>query len=451
MRRGFAFLMLCVLTVAAVHAQQGIVAPPNADAPVAPVASSAPSVPVNTPSAPSVPRRVERLTVHRRLNRAAPSAPQTPALSPTPPVPPRPSRAPGRVVTVIHRLSGWKLLHWLATNGTRVVGVDEMPSARSVHTNVVAGYLSEDGRTVMVNLPQAAVEDQLPGAPLGVFGSTEETDTPDLMVLMPGGAKLKANFIGIDGVTGLTLLEVDGVVDGVGTTERVVTTRAPVAPAPAVGQRVRLFAPEPARQPDVPGDEGVLYAAMSEVEGQLASIKRAASGKPVQVLVETEQLTPAWTGAVATNANGALVGIVGESGTGQTQLVPAEAVRGARARVLARRASVPQPWLGARGDAVAVLPLEKFLRNGWPRVAALELLNKRQGVLLSAIAPNSPAARRGCVPAMSSRASTSATFRASMSFLFSSTRREATRPSISGSSAPRKPRRCGWLFVSANL
>ena len=58
---------------------------------------------------------------------------------------------------MIHRLSGWKLLKGLA-NRQNIVTVDELPGERDVHTNIVAGFVSEDGRTVMASLPQAHVE-----------------------------------------------------------------------------------------------------------------------------------------------------------------------------------------------------------------------------------------------------------------------------------------------------
>jgi C-terminal processing protease CtpA/Prc len=75
-----------------------------------------------------------------------------------------------------------------------------------------------------------------------------------------------------------------------------------------------------------------------------------------------------------------------------------QTVRAAAERVKSRRASVPQPWLGARGDAVAGSPLEFFVSRGWPRDQAGELLRRRQGVVLTAVVPGTPAARAGLRP-----------------------------------------------------
>jgi S1-C subfamily serine protease len=73
-------------------------------------------------------------------------------------------------------------------------------------------------------------------------------------------------------------------------------------------------------------------------------------------------------------------------------------VRAAAARVKARRASVPQPWLGARGDAVAATQAQLFVERGWSREQALTLMRRQQGVFLTAVAPGTPAARAGLRP-----------------------------------------------------
>jgi C-terminal processing protease CtpA/Prc len=78
--------------------------------------------------------------------------------------------------------------------------------------------------------------------------------------------------------------------------------------------------------------------------------------------------------------------------------LPAETVRGAAARVKARRASVPQPWLGARGDAVASLPPAFFVERGWTREQASTLVRRQHGVLLTSVAPGTPAALAGLRP-----------------------------------------------------
>ncbi|HEX8294624.1 MAG TPA: hypothetical protein VF570_22905, partial [Pyrinomonadaceae bacterium] len=104
----------------------------------------APAPPAQAPSAPA---SAARPAAPRR-------GPATPAF-----VPPR------EVVTVIHRLSGWKLLAWLAASGPPALELDEWPSLSDAHTNIVAGYVYGDGRGVVARLPQAEVELEAFNAP----------------------------------------------------------------------------------------------------------------------------------------------------------------------------------------------------------------------------------------------------------------------------------------------
>ncbi|MBA2647541.1 MAG: PDZ domain-containing protein [Pyrinomonadaceae bacterium] len=296
--------------------------------------------------------------------------------------------APPGVITVVHRLSGWKLLAWLAATRSPVVEVDDLPFASDVHTNIVAGFVSEDGRTVIARLGQAEAEGETSVAPPLEPGATGSLfDLPELTVVQRDGQQIKARFIGLDGSTGLSLLE----------------TAAPVfAPAPkvgvvrmSVGQRVRLFAPEPVHPPRAASPNGKVFFSISESGGKLSKIKITPSGRAVGASLRAPVLTSAWTGAIATDEAGTIIGIVAESNDKETQLVTAEGMRAAEKRVRARRASVPQPWLGARGDAIATVKLDHLIARGWSRDNARTLIDRGQGVLLSRVAPGTPAALAG--------------------------------------------------------
>ncbi|HYY42824.1 MAG TPA: PDZ domain-containing protein, partial [Pyrinomonadaceae bacterium] len=243
------------------------------------------------------------------------------------------------------------------------------------------------------------------------------TETPPLTLVRNDGAEFKARFVGLDASTGLSLLEAE-------------QPLAPPAPEHAsalftVGQRVRVIAPLPtgaatnaaalpapantltptvtatiAPQNDSApvGETGVIYMSMSEAAGQLTQIKRSPTGKAVEFTVEAGQVTPEWSGGVAFGETGALVGIVGDSDSRAAHVASAETVRAAAARVLAHRASVPQPWLGARGDSVALTPLNLFTARGWPELEARAMVNRHLGVLLTDVAPGTPAAVAGLRP-----------------------------------------------------
>ncbi|MGH9943748.1 MAG: hypothetical protein ACRD9R_15490, partial [Pyrinomonadaceae bacterium] len=292
------------------------------------------------------------------------------------------------VLAVMHRLRGWKLRALLTPPDAPFAPTFD---DKFVRTHIVAGYLMPDGRSVMARLPQAEAEMLNFSSEFRRMGTAPSSFDEELLVVRRDGEQFKAEFVGVDGITGLSLLEATGSVllPAPTSVARVAAYSQPLRS----GQRVRLIAPVsadsalqsvPPKAEDAPvGDEGVLYMDLSEASGQLKEIQRSPSGRPARFTVQLEKATPEWAGGVAFNEAGELVGIVEQSGEREMSLLPAAVVRGAAARIQARRASVPQPWLGARGDAVARTSLELFVRRGWPRDAALEMLNRQRGVLLT--------------------------------------------------------------------
>lgn len=358
---------------------------PPPPAAVAPVQAIAPpqwfSVP---PAAPS--QQAPRALPNRRGAVAPAAAPARPRISPQPFPPP-----PQGVITVVHRLSGWKLLAWLASTPSPVIEVEELPFASDVHTNIVAGFVSEDGRTVFARLGQAEAEAGI-ASPFEPAISGGIDASADFTLVRRDGQRFKARFIGLDGSTGLSLLEA---------VTPVIPPAAHVgAQRMSVGQRVRLYAPEPVSPPRAaspPDRESKIFFSLSQSDGRLSEVKSTPSGKMTRASVRAPGLGLTWAGAVATDEHGAVIGIIAEgaAAAGEKQLVTAEGMRAAEARVKARRASVPQPWLGARGDAVAAAKLGQLLARGWPRENARTLLDKGRGILLTGVAPGTPAALAG--------------------------------------------------------
>src|SRR5437588_5903433 len=368
----------------------------------------APRPAVQTPA-----RRPPQPTTRRTVAPAA--APRTPATAPSAPaaatpvaaqapqarraVPQRAAVPPRQVVTVVHRLSGWKLLTWLATSGPPALELEDLPSTDDVHTNIVAGYIWEDGRTIVARLPRAEVEVESFNAapPPGLFASTadKQDDGHEFMIVTNDGTRVNAKFIGLDASTGLSMLEAaEPIIQGVpmgaeGDTEN-----------PTVGERVRLYAPAPAERSATEASTapeaaaGFISLGIDQMEGTLTEVKRGPSGKLSTVVVRAN-VSPEWTGAVAADESGEVVGIVSQSVSGETQIVPVETMRTARERVLRLGASAPQPWLGFRGFETFKSPLQTWVGLGWKPETALPHIQKRQGVFLTAVAPGTPAALAG--------------------------------------------------------
>ena len=366
--------------------------------PVAVPAQTEPRAPAQTPAAAEAPRAPRAASTQTPPAAAAPAAPGRAAR----PAPPR------EVVTVVHRLSGWKLLAWLASSGPPALELDELPTAADAHTNIVAGYIYEDGRSVVTRLPQAEVELEGLPAPQVAFGLgtspvAPRKPEPEYTLVTADGRRVEARFVGLDTATGLTLLEADQpLLPGAHTEE-------PEASAPAVGQRIRLYAPAPASPPAPAApavaaagaaprpDANRIYLNIDQREGTLTEVRRGPSGKPFRVVADAD-VSPEWAGAVAADESGEFVGIVSQSVGRETQIVPLATVRGACDRVLKLRGSAPQPWLGVRGDAASQAPLQTWVSFGWKPEMALPHIEKSQGVFLTSVAPGTPAALAGLRP-----------------------------------------------------
>src|SRR5215207_3311727 len=133
------------------------------------------------------------------------------------------AKAP-QVVTIVHRLNGLKMFRMLLRE-EQVQSIAALDSAFNlmddVHTNVIAGLAMDDGETIAAWLPEADVEfgppaipspvpprpprAKSPRRPVAAFGNV--SDSPDVTVIGPDGKRLAAKYIGLDAVTGLSILK----------------------------------------------------------------------------------------------------------------------------------------------------------------------------------------------------------------------------------------------------
>jgi S1-C subfamily serine protease len=321
-----------------------------------------------------------------------------------------------QVVTILHRLNGLKMFRLLLRSSGELRAItrldDDFNIADEIHTNVIAGLALEDGQTVAAWLPDAEAElgplpspfapvaplapmpppgnsarsprasRVAPGAPLTV-GPSNLFERPDLTVIAQDGKRLVAQYVGLDGVTGLSILKIsdNNLPQAIAVTEGQI----------GVGQRVRLFAPEPVLKPES-RTEGTIYARMGETEGTVVEISRSPSGTIARVKIRSTKLSAANIGSIAVNDAGDTLGIVDAVADSEASVVPSAMVRTAAKRVLDRQASVPRPWLGVWGEPVGTLELDQIVLKGWKREGARLLAEARRGIMLTSVAPGSPAA-----------------------------------------------------------
>ena len=314
---------------------------------------------------------------------------QTPAPSPK-----KPASAAPQVVTIIHRLNGLKMFR-LLLRAEQVQSIDSLDSAfglmDDVHTNVIAGLAMDDGETIAAWLPEADVEFGPPDVPLPVAPRPPKSPRastqmfprigfgdPDVTVIGPDGKRLPAKYIGLDAVTGLSILQLEN-------KNSVAATTIKDEPVNG-GDSVLLVGPEPVAK------TRPVLARIAMIEGRVQDVLAAPSGGIARFKVRAPGLSEANIGGVAVNQAGDTIGIVDGLEGSEASILPAALIKRAAQRVLERQASVPRPWLGVKGEAVAALNVDQILNHGWEMNRAAALAGKHRGIMLTSIAPGSPAA-----------------------------------------------------------
>ncbi len=314
-----------------------------------------------------------------------------------------------QVVTIVHRLNGLKMFRMLLRSQGHVEAITNLDDAftltEDVHTNIIAGLAMEDGETIAAWLPEAEVEFgpamfpmRFPRSPLVVTPKQSASakpkvkefpfrgslfGSPDLTVIGPDGQRSAAEFVGLDGVTGLSILRLTKASLNVGKT----ASKEPLE----VGEAVRVLGPERAAQTRTLSRG--LYVRIGSTEGTLQAVNKAPIGGGVaRLVVRSPRLSLANIGGVAVNEAGETLGIVDAVVGTDASVLPTELIQSAAKRVLERQANVPRPWLGVKGEPVAQLKLESFKSLGWKMERARDLIEDHRGILLTSIAPGSPAA-----------------------------------------------------------
>jgi len=346
-----------------------------------------------------------------KIQRRAPRRPPTPPATVTV-VADQTSVAP-QVVTIVHRLTGVKMLRFLlrqeGERGT-LFTMDPESITSEAHASIIAGWALSDGKTIATRLPQAGAEIEFTqfstirgGTRAEMARQTAETRVtaagalppvlpgaePDITVITRDGRRLKAHYVGLDGQTGLSVLQITGTI--------ALPPAAENKTKLSEGQRVQLFAPE-RTTPEGEASTRIIYVRVGRLEGKISQIAGGSSGKMVPLIVRAANLSPVMVGGVACDELGNTLGIVEAIEGNSARIVSAENIRAATERVLARQTSVPRPLLGVRGEPVEFAARSTFLAHGWREDQLSEMVKKPFGILLTSVLPGSPAARAKLQP-----------------------------------------------------
>ena len=327
-----------------------------------------------------------------------------------------------QVVTILHSLNGLKVFRLLIRSQEQVEAIAKLDQAfkiaGEVHTNVIAGLALDDGHTIAAWLPEAEAEMPLPAigfaprAPLppkpsataapSAKGPTPPPMAPmaipgvpainipgnllepaDLRVITRDGKRITGRYIGLDGLTGLSLITLPN-----GSLPQTVDSKVESI---VVGQLLRVIGPQPAPRSET-GAKTAMYVCIGETDAMVIDVSRSPSGGIARVKIKSARLSPTNIGGIAINDAGETLGIVDAVEGSEATIVPVALVRMAAKRVMARQASVPRPWLGSKGEPVGAVSLERILRIGWQLERARELAETRRGIFLTSVVPGSPAA-----------------------------------------------------------
>ena len=294
-----------------------------------------------------------------------------------------------QVVTILHTLNGLKVLNLLIRKED-VEAIARLDQAfhlgGEVHTNVIAGLALDDGKTIAAWLPEAEAE--LPPRMIGfaprpplavrvpatpsVKGQTppEPPDAPapqvsvefygnspdaaDLRVITRDGKRILANYVGLDGLTGLSLITLKN-----GKVAEIVDSKDESI---VLGQQLRVIGPQPApaTEPGSGGGGARMYIRIGETDAMVVNVTRSPSGGIARVKIKSAKLSPANIGGIAINDKGETLGIVDAVQGEIATIVPLALVRIAATRVLPRHATVPRPWLGIKGEPVGAVSLTRL-------------------------------------------------------------------------------------------
>lgn len=304
-----------------------------------------------------------------------------------------------QVVTIVHRLNGVKLLRYLLRERNEPGSVATIaPEAvnADAHASIIAGVALEDGKTIVARLPQVAAEMEIQRSTMLV--PPDEPDEPgeastrrrsprppsmqpDLTVITQDGKTFRARYIGVDGSTGLSVLQLmqpATTFDVSGYAHKKVND----------GQNVQLFAPERVAT-ETPY---TILVRIGKTDAKITVKTAQAKADLEGMMVRATRLSPNVIGGVACDQAGNTLGIVDTVEGNNARLLTADTVRAATKRVLERQSSVPRPLLGIRGEEIDPSAKKSLMAFGWNEEELEELIDNEVGILLTFVLPGTPAA-----------------------------------------------------------
>jgi S1-C subfamily serine protease len=291
----------------------------------------------------------------------AASAP-TQIIQPPPPATPN-SNISAFVVSVVHRVDVHKLIERMRKETNARVGI---PGSLPEFTyNVTTGVVIDDSGHIVTRLANLDPEDK----------------NQTISIITNDGASFSAKFIGLDCPSGFVVLEVPAL-----------QIKTPVdTPEIAQGKLVKIFSAD--ITPKAVGTANAttydLSPLIKVLNGQIETNSPYAKARGVLTL-RSSTLRSRNDSAVVTTKDNQLVGVAQYVGFGRAYLFPIGLIRQTIAkRVIEKQATVPTGWLGVVGSDLFRLSPAELSELG---------IERKTGVLVKEVSPDSPAAVSGIKP-----------------------------------------------------
>ncbi|MBI3651240.1 MAG: PDZ domain-containing protein [Acidobacteria bacterium] len=264
------------------------------------------------------------------------------------------------VVSVIHKVEVNKLLERMRKETRAQVGVPgSMPE---FVYNVTTGVVIDDHGHIITRLANLDPEDK----------------EQNISIVTNSGQSLPAKFIGLDCPSGFAVLEVAAL-----------KVAAPeTAPPVTQGKLVRILSADVEQKVaanNYPKRFDILPS-IKAMSGQIETESPYAQARGALTL-RSANLRSRNDSAIVTTLENQLVGVAQYVGFGRAYLFPIDLLRNTIAkRVLEKQATVLTGWLGVTGENLFQMSPQEFQALG---------IERRIGVVVKEVSPNSPAAQSG--------------------------------------------------------
>jgi S1-C subfamily serine protease len=263
-------------------------------------------------------------------------------------------------VSVVHAIDVQRMVETMRRGQNLRIGV--AGTAPRYIYNVTTGLVIDDQGHVVTRLSNADPQDKEP-----------------LTITTTAGTTLTAKLIGVDFATGFAVLDVASLKGAM--------PKIAAAASLANGSSVRILSSDVV--PKSVTDKVYLSTSINVSQGRVLTDSIYSKARGALTLL-SDSFMARGDGSVVVTLEDQIVGIAQYAGFGRAYLFPIDFIRDTVVkRVIEKNGNVPAGWLGVKGENAALLADSDAAARG---------LQRKAGVIVNEVTPESAAARAGIMP-----------------------------------------------------